>query len=156
MNSHKYFYDEYYNDISSLALRYKTDKNIHVVGLYSDSLPVAVHLSNVLSCPMSIVRMVDTYEAEWVFNRTEDESIRPNNSRFFPRLIVPTTVYDSGNQFKAIKQLPEFINNPDYTFFALFGCKNDDNVFYKHEQVYKNILFPWHGIREDSVQSLNF
>ena len=155
MMNYKYFYDDYYNDISSLALRYKNLKNLHVVGLYSDSLPVAVHLSNALSCPMSIVRMVDTYEAEWVFNRTEDESIRPNNSRFFPRIIVPTTVYDSGNQFKAIKQLPEFIHSPDYTFFTFFGCKNDNDVYYKYEQVYRNIYFPWHGVKEETGQSLN-
>jgi hypothetical protein len=59
-------------------------------------------------------------------------------------LIVVDTVYASGNQFEAIKKLPEFINNPDYTFFSFFGCKNELDVFYKYEQVYKSILFPWH------------
>ena len=154
MSNHKYYYDEYYNDMSAFAGRYRTVKNPHVVGLYSNGLPVAVHLSNALNCPMSIIRVVDN-KAEWLLNLSEVRNIRPDDSPLFPRLIVVDTVYDSGDKFRAVKQLPEFIGNPDYTFFTFFGCKNDDSVFYNYEQVYRNILFPWHGIKEYTNQSLN-
>lgn len=154
MNNHRYFYDEYYNDMSILAGRYMDVKNPHVVGLYGGGLPVAVHLSNALGCPMSIIRVVNN-TAVWLLNLTEDRDIRPHDAPLFPRLIVANTVYDSGEKFDAAKQLPEFINNPDYTFFAFFGCKNDNNVFYKYEQVYRNILFPWHGTSRDSKQKID-
>ena len=154
MSNHKYYYDEYYNDMSAFAVRYKSVKNAHVVGLYSDGLPVAVHLSNALDCPMSIVRVVDN-KAEWLLNLTESRDIRPDDAPLFPRLIVVDTVYDSGDKFRAVKQLPEFINNPDFTFFTFFGCKNDDEVYYNYEQVYRNILFPWHGVKEYTDQSIN-
>ena len=104
---------------------------------------------------MSIIRVVDD-KAEWLLNLTEDEDIRPDKTKqFFPRLIVVDDVYDSGEKFSAVKQLPEFINNPDYTFFTFFGCYNDNKVFYKYEQVYRNIIFPWHGVAEYSNQNLS-
>jgi hypothetical protein len=143
MSTHKYYYDEYYNDVSDFVDRYKPVKNTHVVGVYSNGLPAAVHISNALKCPLSIVKVEDD-KARWLLNYTEDRDIRPEGCPLFPRLIVVDTVYASGNQFEAIKQLPEFIHNPDYIFFSFFGCKNDLEVYYKYEQVYKNILFPWH------------
>ena len=143
MSTHKYYYDEYYNDVSDFVDRYKLVKNPHIVGIYKNSLPAAVHVSNALRCPLSIVKVEDD-NAKWLINYTNDVGIRPEGCPLFPRLIVVDTVYASGNQFEAIKQLPEFINNPDYAFFSFFGCKNDLEVYYKYEQVYKNILFPWH------------
>ncbi len=143
MSTHKYYYDEYYNDVSDFVDRYKLVKNSHIVGIYKNSLPAAVHVSNALRCPLSIVKVEDD-NAKWLINYTNDVGIRPEGCPLFPRLIVVDTVYASGNQFEAIKKLPEFINNPDYTFFSFFGCKNELDVFYKYEQVYKNILFPWH------------
>ena len=143
MSTHKYYYDEYYNDVSDFVDRYKLVKNPHIVGIYKNSLPAAVHVSNALRCPLSIVKVEDD-NAKWLINYTNDVGIRPKGCPLFPRLIVVDTVYASGNQFEAIKQLPEFINNPDYTFFSFFGCKNELDVFYKYEQVYKSILFPWH------------
>lgn len=143
MSDHKYYYDEYYDDISDFVDNYRLVKNPHIVGVYSDGLPAAVHISNALKCPLSIVKVEDD-KARWLLNYTEDRDLRPDSCPLFPRLIVIDTVYASGNQFAAIKQLPEFIDNPDYSFFSFFGCKNDNKVFYKYEQVYKNILFPWH------------
>ena len=154
MSNHKYYYDEYYNDMSAFAERYQNVKNPHVVGVYDDGLPVGVHLSNALGCPLSIIRVVDD-KAEWLLNLTEDRDIRPHDAPLFPRLIVVDSVYNSGEKFAAIKQLPEFIHNPDYTFFTFFGCKNDNDVYYKYEQVYRNIYFPWHGVKEETGQSLN-
>ena len=143
MSDYKYYYDEYYNDVSDFVNNYRLVKNPHIVGVYSDGLPAAVHISNALKCPLSIVKVEDD-KARWLLNYTEDRDLRPVDCPLFPRLIVIDTVYASGNQFAAIKQLPEFIDNPDYSFFSFFGCKNDNKVFYKYEQVYKNISFPWH------------
>ena len=75
---------------------------------------------------------------------TDDVSIRPYKStQFFPTLLVVDDVYDTGKTFRAIKKLPEFINNPDYHCLALFGNKNDDDVSYLHEQLYRWIVYPW-------------
>ena len=154
MSNHKYYYDDYYDDVSAIVDRYKIVPNLHIVGLYSDGLPAAIHLSSALDCPMSIIRVVDD-EAVWLLNLTEDKSLRGPSTPLFPRVVVVDAVYDSGDKFRAVKQLPEFINNPDYTFFTFFGCKNDMNVSYIYEQVYRNILFPWHGIKEESEQRMS-
>ena len=151
MNIHKYFYDEYYNDVSDMAERYSKVKNPHIVGVYSDSLPMAVHLSSVMKCPLSIIKMEDS-NATWLINLTDDKSVRPKDCPLFPRLIVVDISYGTGTTFKAIKQLPEFIQNPDYTFFSLFGNKNDDGVYFNYEQLFKEIVLPWNLIREKTVE----
>lgn len=151
MNIHKYFYDEYYNDVSDMAERYSKVKNPHIVGVYSDSLPMAVHLSSVMKCPLSIIKMEDS-NATWLINLTDDKSVRPKGCPLFPRLIVVDISYGTGTTFKAIKQLPEFIQNPDYTFFSLFGNKNDDDVYFNYEQLFKEIVLPWNLIREKTVE----
>lgn len=144
---HKYYYDEYYNDVSEFADRYKLVKNPHIVGVYSNSLPMAVHLSSVMKCPLSIIKVEDD-KARWLLNYTEDVDLRPKDCPLFPRLIVVDINYGMGNTFKAIKQLPEFIDNPDYTFFSIYGNKNDDRVYFNYEQVYKDIVLPWNLIKE--------
>ena len=112
MTIHKYFYDEYYKDVSDLAHRYSKVKNPHIVGVYKSSLPMAVHLSSVMKCPLSIIKMDDS-NATWLINLTDDVSVRPDKCKqFFPRLIVVDDVYDTGTTFRAIKELPEFQNNP--------------------------------------------
>ena len=80
MNTPKYnyYYDEYFNDMATLYDRYVNRVNPHVVGVYRGSLPIATHLSNVLECPMSIIKF-QSYDgndkkAEWLLNLTEDKS----------------------------------------------------------------------------------
>tara|TARA_Y100001938_G_C8045050_1_gene408358 strand:+ start:812 stop:1267 length:456 start_codon:yes stop_codon:yes gene_type:complete len=147
MNKYNYYYDEYYKDITDIASRYKNISNIHIVGVYRGSLPIATHLSNVLECPMSIIKFQsrdgEDQKAEWMLNLTNDKSLHP---KFFPKLIVIDDVYDTGKTFRAIKELPEFKNNPDYSLIALFGNKNDDGVYYIHEQLYRWIVYPWERI----------
>ena len=147
MNKYNYYYDEYYKDITDIASRYKNISNIHIVGVYRGSLPIATHLSNVLECPMSIIKFQsrdgEDQKAEWMLNLTNDKSLHP---KFFPTLIVIDDVYDTGKTFRAIKELPEFKNNPDYSLIALFGNKNDDDVNYIHEQLYRWIVYPWERI----------
>jgi hypothetical protein len=138
---HIYYYDEYFKDISKLAVRYSKHKNPHIVSVYNQSLPATVHLSNLLKCPMSILSVKDG-KALWVINNTENRDIRPKHAPLFPFLICIDTIYN-GNIFAAIKQLPEFIKNPDYVFHSLFGHNNDLRVYYSHEMIYREIEFPW-------------
>ena len=143
MNNYNYFYDEYYYDVATLAQRYKKSVNPHIVSVYRGSLPLGVHLSNILKCPMSIVKYQSRdgqdSKAEWLLNLTNERK----NPKFFPHLIVVDDIYDTGKTFRAVKALPEFHNNPDYSLMALFGNDNDDGVHYLHEQLYRWIVFPW-------------
>ena len=144
--NYNYYYDEYYYDVATLAQRYKKITYPHIISIYRGSLPLGVHLSNILKCPLSIVKYQSRdgqdSKAEWLLNLTSDESVRPT-PRFFPHLIVVDDIYDTGKTFRAVKALPEFHNNPDYSLMALFGNDNDDGVHYLHEQLYRWIVFPW-------------
>ena len=145
-DNYNYYYDEYYYDVATLVQRYKKIANPHIVSIYRGSLPLGVHLSNILNCPLSIIKYQsrdgEDSQAEWLLNLTADESVRPT-PRFFPHLIVVDDIYDTGKTFRAVKDLPEFQDNPDYTLVALYGNKNDDGVVYLHEQLYRWIVFPW-------------
>ena len=83
MSDHKYYYDEYYTDVSNLVDRYRLVKNPHVVGVYSNGLPAAVHISNSMKCPLSIVKVEDD-KARWLLTSTSSiTSISlPNRSLF--------------------------------------------------------------------------
>ena len=148
-NNYNYYYDEYYYDVATLVQRYKKIANPHIVSIYRGSLPLGVHLSNILKCPLSIIKYQsrdgEDSKAEWLLNLTSDESVRPT-PRFFPHLIVVDDIYDTGKTFRAVKDLPEFQDNPDYTLVALYGNKNDDGVVYLHEQLYRWIVFPWERV----------
>ena len=145
---HTYYFDEYYKDVSNIVERYYKVKNPHIVAVYNQSLPYAVHISNLLECPMSVLAVEDN-EAKWILNNTENREIRPVDAPLFPRLVCVDTVLDE-NTFRAIKQLPEFITNPDYSFYTLFGHHNDVEVFYTHELIYKEVNFPWQRIKVNS------
>ena len=148
-DNYNYYYDEYYYDVSTLVQRYKKIANPHIVSIYRGSLPLGVHLSNILKCPLSIIKYQsrdgEDSKAEWLLNLTSDESVRPT-PRFFPHLIVVDDIYDTGKTFRAVKDLPEFQDNPDYTLVALYGNKNDDGVVYLHEKLYRWIVFPWERV----------
>ncbi len=142
-NNYNYYYDEYYYDVATLAQRYKKITYPHIISIYRGSLPLGVHLSNILKCPLSIVKYQSRdgqdSKAEWLLNLTNERK----NPKFFPHLIVVDDIYDTGKTFRAVKALPEFHNNPDYSLMALFGNDNDDGVHYLHEQLYRWIVFPW-------------
>jgi len=151
MNKYNYYYDQYYKDITDIVERHEATPNLHVVGVYRGSLPIATHLSNALECPMSIIKFQSRDgsddKAEWMLNLTDDVSLRPEKSKqFFPTVLVVDDVYDTGKTFRAIKELPEFKQNPDYHCIALFGNENNDDVSYIHEQLYRWIVYPWERI----------
>ena len=151
IEKYNYYYDQYVNDIKNIAERHRKVPNLHIVGIYRGSLPIATHLSNILECPMSIIKFQhmdgNDKKAEWLLNLTHDKEIRPEKSKqFFPTLLVVDDVYDTGKTFRAIKELPEFKQNPDYHCIALFGNENNDGVTYIHEQLYRWIVYPWERV----------
>ena len=151
MNKYNYYYDQYYKDITDIVERHEATPNLHVVGVYRGSLPIATHLSNALECPMSIIKFQSRDgsddKAEWMLNLTDDVSLRPEKCKqFFPTLLVVDDVYDTGKTFRAIKELPELKQNPDYHCIALFGNENNDDVSYIHEQLYRWIVYPWERV----------
>ena len=148
--NYNYFYDEYYQDMVKLVERFKNISDPHVVSIYRGSLPMGVHLSNALKCPMSIVKYQsrdgEDEKAEWILNLIHDESLR-KTPRFYPHLIVVDDIYDTGKTFRAVLNLSEFENNPNYNCIALFGNDNDDKINYLHEQLYRWIVFPWERVK---------
>ena len=146
--NYHYFYDQYYNDVAILKERFEKIANPHIVAIYRGGLPLGVHLSNTLNCPLSIVKYQsrdgEDHKAEWLLNLTDDKKLHP---KFFPELIVVDDIYDTGETFRAVLNLPEFHNNPNYRAIALFGNSNNDGVVYLNEQVYRWIVFPWERIK---------
>ena len=109
---------KYNCDIGSIYEKNKELVNPHIVGIYRGSLPIAVHLSNLLKCPMSIIKFqaIDGDDKEPVFlldNITDDSD-----------LIVVDDIYDSGTTMRIIKPLL-------------------DN---KHENMGKWVVFPWERV----------
>ena len=106
-----------------LVERYKRIPNPHVVSIYRGSLPMGVHLSNALGCPMSIVKYQsrdgEDNKAEWILNLIHDEKLRPT-ARFFPHLIVVDDIYDTGY---TMDRVIEFV------------------------KLYRWIVFPWERVK---------
>ena len=147
-SNYNYYYDQYYNDVAILKERFDKIPDPHIVSIYRGSLPLGVHLSNALNCPLSIVKYQsrdgEDHKAEWLLNLTDDKKLHP---KFFPELIVVDDIYDTGETFRAVLNLPEFQDNPNYRAIALFGNSNNDGVVYLNEQVYRWIVFPWERVK---------
>ena len=147
---YQYYYDQYYNDLNTLIGRYQKYPDPHVVSIYRGSLPIGVHLSNALNCPLSIIKYQsrdgEDSQAEWLLNLTHEKSVR-QNPNFFPFIILIDDIYDTGKTFRAALALDEFQSNPNFTAIALFGNKNDDGVYFLNEQLYRWIVFPWERVK---------
>ena len=55
-SNYSYTFEEYESDVKSLRNTLSEIKNIHLVAVYRGSIPVVVHLSNLLNCEMSIIK----------------------------------------------------------------------------------------------------
>ena len=139
-----YYYDQYTKDIRHWIEHFRKQPRPHIVGIYRGSLPIATHLSNVLKCPMSIIRYqsrdgVDE-KPEWIINnmgfiatwKTPGETT-----------IVVDDIYDSGRTMRAIQQMDEFKHHPSAIYQCLFGSKNKIGVGYLNERISRWIVFPW-------------
>ena len=56
-NNYNYTFEEYESDIKSLKDMLRGIKNIHLIAIYRGSIPIVVHLSNLLNCEMSIIKL---------------------------------------------------------------------------------------------------
>ena len=139
-----YYYDQYTKDIRHWIQHFEKFPRPHIVGIYRGSLPIATHLSNVLKCPMSIVRYqsrdgVDE-KPEWVINNMGFTSTWKTPGE---TTIVVDDIYDTGRTMRAIQQMDEFKYHPDVVYTCLFGSKNEDHVGYLNERISRWIVFPW-------------
>jgi len=56
-NNYNYTFEEYESDVKSLKDTLSGIKNIHLIAMYRGSIPIVVHLSNLLNCEMSIIKL---------------------------------------------------------------------------------------------------
>jgi hypoxanthine phosphoribosyltransferase len=56
-NNYNYTFEEYESDIKSLKDTLSGVENIHLIAMYRGSIPIVVHLSNLLNCEMSIIKL---------------------------------------------------------------------------------------------------
>ena len=143
MSEYNHLYKDYVSDIESIYEKNKDLANPHIVGIYRGSLPIAVHLSNLFKCPMSIIKFqgVDGRDKEPVFLF---DTIADNSD-----LIVVDDIYDSGNTMRIIKKLFDNKKYNSIKYITLFGYMNQDDVEYIHESMGKWVVFPWERITED-------
>ena len=139
-----YYYDQYTKDIRHWIQHFEKFPRPHIVGIYRGSLPLATHLSNVLKCPMSIIRYQSRdgsdEKPEWVINNMGFTSTWKTPGE---TTIVVDDIYDTGRTMRAIQQMDEFKYHPDVVYTCLFGSKNEDHVGYLNERISRWIVFPW-------------
>ena len=136
-----YSFEEYNADIKSLQLELSNIENLHLVSVYRGSIPIVVHLSNLLNCEMSIVK----------FQNQNGVAVAPvfltNNIKDKDSLVVIEDIYDSGRTIKLVQQLINFdYKNHSVSYYSLFGRMNDVGVKYLNESNGKWIVFPWESI----------
>jgi len=139
-----YYYEQYTKDIRLLVEQLEKLSRPHIVGVYRGSLPIATHLSNVLKCPMSIIRFQsrdgDDTKPEWILNNLDISATWKTPGE---TIIVIEDIYDTGHTLRAIQQMDELKNHPDVIYKALFGSKNDDGVVFLNDRMSEWIVFPW-------------
>ena len=139
-----YYYDQYTKDIRHWIQHFEKFPRPHIVGIYRGSLPIATHLSNVLKCPMSIIRYQSRdgsdEKPECVINNMGFTSTWKTPGE---TTIVVDDIYDTGRTMRAIQQMDEFKYHPDVVYTCLFGSKNEDHVGYLNERISRWIVFPW-------------
>ena len=139
-----YYYDQYTKDIRHWIQHFEKFPRPHIVGIYRGSLPIATHLSNVLKCPMSIIRYQSRdgsdEKPEWVINNMGFTSTWKTPGE---TTIVVDDIYDTGRTMRAIQQMDEFKYHPDVVYTCLFVSKNEDHVGFLNERISRWIVFPW-------------
>ena len=57
MNTYSYTFKEYESDVKSLKNTLSNIENLHLIAVFRGSIPLVVHLSNLLDCEMSIIKL---------------------------------------------------------------------------------------------------
>jgi hypoxanthine phosphoribosyltransferase len=136
-----YTFEEYKSDLGSLKYTVSGIKNLHLIAVYRGSIPLTVHLSNLLKCEMSIIKL------ETKNGNIEEANFVSNNIKENDRLVVLEDIYDTGNTIKLIQQMMGLkYKDRSIRYYSLFGKKNDAGVVYLKENNNKWIIFPWETI----------
>ena len=72
-NNYNYTFEEYESDIKSLKDTLSGIENIHLIAMYRGSIPIVVHLSNLLNCEMSIIKLETSNETALNKEELKDE-----------------------------------------------------------------------------------
>ena len=140
-NNYNYTFEEYERDIKSLIDKLSTVENIHLIAIYRGSIPIVVHLSNLLKCEMSIIKL------ETGNGSIEEAQFVSNNIKENDRLVVLEDIYDTGKTIRLIQQMMSVkYKDRSIRYYSLFGKKNDAGVVYLKETNNKWIVFPWETI----------
>ena len=138
--TYSYTFEEYKSDLGSLKYAVSGIKSLHLIAVYRGSIPLTVHLSNLLKCEMSIIKL------ETRNGNVEEAKFVSNNIKENDRLVVED-IYDTGNTIRLIQQMMN-VKYKDHSirYYSLFGKKNDAGVVYLKETNNKWIVFPWETI----------
>ena len=139
--TYSYTFEEYKSDLGSLKYTVSGIKSLHLIAVYRGSIPLTVHLSNLLKCEMSIIKL------ETRNGNVEEAKFVSNNIKENDRLVVLEDIYDTGNTIRLIQQMMD-VKYKDHSirYYSLFGKKNDAGVVYLKETNNKWIIFPWETI----------
>jgi hypoxanthine phosphoribosyltransferase len=139
--TYSYTYEEYKSDLKSFKYTVSGIKNLHLIAVYRGSVPLTVHLSNLLKCEMSIIKL------ETGNGNNEEAKFISDNIKENDNLVVLEDIYDTGNTIRLIQQMMS-VKYKDHSirYYSLFGKKNDTGVVYLKEDNNKLIVFPWETI----------
>ena len=139
--TYSYTFEEYKSDLGSLKYAVSGIKSLHLIAVYRGSIPLTVHLSNLLKCEMSIIKL------ETRNGNVEEAKFVSNNIKENDRLVVLEDIYDTGNTIRLIQQMMD-VKCKDHSirYYSLFGKTNDAHVVYLKETNNKWIVFPWETI----------
>jgi hypoxanthine phosphoribosyltransferase len=140
--TYSYTFEEYKSDLTSLKYTITGIKNLHLIAIYPGSIILTVHLSNLLKCQMSIIKL-QTKEG----SSDEKPKFMSNIIEKNDHLVVLEEIYDTGRTIRLIQQMmEEEYKDHSIRYYSLFGKKNDDGVVYLKENNNKWIVFPWETI----------
>ena len=144
MDTYSYTFEEYESDVKSLKDTLSDIENLHLVAVYRGSIPLVVHLSNLLDCEMSIIKLQTSN------GRETKPQFLSNNIKEKDNLVVIEDIYDTGKTIGLIQGLMEKeYKNHSVSYFSLFGKKNDMGVIYLKEKNNNWVIFPWETIDGD-------
>ena len=141
MDTYSYTFKEYESDVKSLKETLSDIENLHLIAVYRGSIPLVVHLSNLLDCEMSIIKLQTSN------GRETKPQFLSNNIKEKDNLVVIEDIYDTGKTIGLIQGLMEKeYNNHSVSYYSLFGNKNDVGVIYLKEKNNNWVIFPWETI----------
>ena len=122
-NSYSYSFEEYESDIQSLKDTLSGVKNIHLIAMYRGSIPIVVHLSNLLNCEMSIIKLETSSETALNKESLKDEF--EINDEGLDEILSISKQLNEGMYFKRESYKP---NSTTVPRFLSNNFKESDNL----------------------------